>query len=330
MTPADQAEFVDVHAHFVTKSYVEQATAAGHGQPDGMARWPVWSPETHLDLMDRHHITTAVLSLSSPGVHFGDDAAARRLAREVNEYAAQLAQDHPGRFGSFAALPLPDVDGALSEIAYAFDELAADGVTLLSNAGGVYLGDPRLEPVFAELNRRNAVVFLHPTPPPGWQQAALGRPAAMVEYLFDTARTVADLLLAGVTARHPGIRLIVPHCGGALPVLADRIDEFAKLFVPPHQSAPTDVIGQLRRFHYDLAGTALPRQIPALLGLVEPDRLLFGSDYCWTPPPVADAHIAAVDAAKPPLPDSTWRSVTTANAQRLLPRLVPTPRSLHP
>ncbi|MEU0882492.1 amidohydrolase family protein [Lentzea sp. NPDC005914] len=321
MTPADHADFVDVHAHFVTESYVERATAAGHERPDGMAAWPAWSPETHLDLMDRHRITTAVLSLSSPGVHFGDDAAARRLAREVNEYAAALAQDHPGRFGSFAALPLPDVNGALDEIAHVFDELGADGVTLLSNAGGVYLGDPRLEPVFAELSQRNAVVFLHPTSPPGWQQAALGRPAAMVEYLFDTARTVTDLLLAGVMARHPGLQIIIPHCGGVLPVLADRMDEFAKLFVRPHHSATADVTELLRRFHYDTAGTAFPRQIPALLGLVEPDRLLFGSDYCWTPTSVADAHIAAIDAAETPLPGSTWRSLTTANAQRLFPRL---------
>ena len=322
MMLTEHAGFIDVHAHFVTESYVEQASAAGHERPDGMAAWPAWSAEAHLDLMDRHGITAAVLSMSSPGVHFGDDAAARRLAREVNEHAAALAQDHPGRFGSFAALPLPDVDGTLDEIAYAFDDLGADGVALMTNAGGVYLGDQRLEPVFAELSRRNAVVFLHPTPPPGWQQTALGRPAAMVEYVFDTARTVADLLLAGVLARHPGLQVVIPHGGGALPALADRIDEFAKLFLP-HQSATDDVLKQLRRFHYDLAGTAFPRQIPALLGLVEPDRLLFGSDYCWTPPAIAGAHIAAIDAAQTPLPGSSWRSLTTANAQRLFPRLHP-------
>jgi predicted TIM-barrel fold metal-dependent hydrolase len=315
------AGLVDVHAHFVTDSYIRQAITAGHDQPDGMATWPVWSAKAHLDLMDRHGIATALLSLSSPGVHFGDDAAARRLAREVNEYAAALGRDAPGRFGSFAALPLPDIDGTLHEIAYAFDDLGADGVALMTNIGGVYLGDSRLEPVFAELGRRHAVVFLHPTSPPGWEQTALGRPRAMIEYLFDTTRTVADLLLAGVLDRHPGLQIIVSHGGGALPVLADRINEFTKLFLPPHRSAPTDVVAQLRRLHYDMAGTAFPRQVPALLGLVEPDRLLFGSDYCWTPPPVADAHIAAIDTAQTPLPGGTWRSLTTANAQRLFPCL---------
>jgi len=313
--------FIDAHAHFLTDSYVEQATAAGHGQPDGMPTWPAWSAHAHLALMDRHGIETALLSLSSPGVHFGDVAATRRLARDVNEYAAELARDHPGRFGSFATLPLPDIDGALDEIAYSLDHLGADGVALMSNTDGMYLGDVRLEPVFAELSRRNAVVFLHPTSPPGWEQTALGRPRAMVEYLFDTTRTVADLLLAGVLARHRGLQVIIAHCGGALPVLADRIDEFAKLFLPTPQSAAADPLEQLRRCYYDLAGTAFPRQARALLGLVDPDRLLFGSDYCWTPPAVTDAHVAAIDAAETPLTGLTWRSLTTANAQRLFPRL---------
>jgi predicted TIM-barrel fold metal-dependent hydrolase len=145
----------------------------------------------------------------------------------------------------------------------------------------------------------------------------------MLEYVFDTTRTVADLLMAGVLARHPGMQVILPHGGGALPVLADRIDEFRKLFMPAHPSAATDTLEQLGRCYYDLAGTAFPRQIPALLGLVEPDRLLFGSDSCWTPPPVAEAHIGAIDAAESPVPGTTWRSLTTVNVHRLFPRLSP-------
>ncbi|MFJ8021493.1 amidohydrolase family protein [Streptomyces sp. NPDC096311] len=321
MTSPKPPGFIDVHAHFVTDSYVRQATAADHSHPDGMATWPSWSVDAHLDLMDRHNIEMTMLSMSSPGVHFGDDAAARRLAREVNEYAARLADEHAGRFGSFASLPLPDVAASLDEIAYAFDELGADGVALMTHTHGVYLGDKRLEPVFAELDRRRAVVFLHPTSPVCWEQSALGRPRPMVEYIFDTARTVTDLLMSGVLERHPGLEVIVPHCGGVLPVLADRINEFMHLFLPAEDSDTPDAVEQLRRLHYDMAGTAFPRQIPALLGLVEPDRLLFGSDYCWTPPPVADAHIAAIDAAETPAEGATWRSLTTANAQRLFPCL---------
>ncbi|WP_328479252.1 amidohydrolase [Streptomyces sp. NBC_00377] len=313
----------DVHAHHLPDFYVRQATAAGHTHPDGMAAWPAWSVRDHLDLMDRNGIETAMLSLSSPGVHFGDDKAARLLARRVNEYTAEVTRDHPGRFGSFVSLPLPDVDGALEEIAFAFDELGADGVALLTHTHGVYLGDERLAPVFAELGRRRAVVFLHPTSPVCWEQSALGRPRPMVEYIFDTARTVTDLVMAGVLTRHPDLRIIVPHCGGAIPVLADRINEFMRIFAPGQEAPPSDAVQQLRALYYDIAGTAFPRQAPALLKLADPDRVLFGSDYCWTPATLADTHITAIDAAEPPAEGATWRSLTTANAKRLFPRAAP-------
>ncbi|MET9775554.1 amidohydrolase family protein [Streptomyces sp. NPDC006367] len=323
--PDEGTGFVDVHAHFVTDSYVRQAKAAGHELPDGVPAWPSWSAEAHLEIMDRAGIRTAILSVSSPGVHFGDDAAARRLAREMNEEAARTAAGHPGRFGFFASLPLPDVDGTLAEIAYAFDELGADGVVLETNTHGVYLGDSRLEPVLAELGRRGAVVFLHPTSPVCWEQSALGRPRPMVEFIFDTARTVTDLLMAGTLERHPGLEVIVPHCGGALPVLADRINGFMKLFLPDRAGDAPDAVEQLRRLHYDIAGPAFPRQVPALLSLVDPDRLLYGSDYCWTPAHGVDAHVATVDAAPVPAGAGSWRSLTTANAHRLLPRLAGRP-----
>ncbi|GAA4000004.1 MULTISPECIES: amidohydrolase family protein [Streptomyces] len=310
---------IDVHAHLLPDFYVQQATAAGHAHPDGMDGWPSWSVEAHLDLMDRNGIETAMLSMSSPGVHFGDDKAARLLARRVNEYTAELTRDHLGRFGNFVSLPLPDVDGSLEEIGFAFDELDADGVALQSHTHGVYLGDQRLDPVFAELDRRRAVVFLHPTSPVCWEQSALGRPRPMAEYIFDTARTVTDLVMAGVLTRHPHVQVIVPHCGGAVPVLADRINEFMRLFLPSQQPPNLDAVQQLSGLYYDMAGTAFPRQVPALLKLVDPDRVLFGSDYCWTPPPLADAHIAAIDAAESPVEGTTWRSLTRTNAQRLFP-----------
>ncbi|MDH6437447.1 putative TIM-barrel fold metal-dependent hydrolase [Streptomyces sp. SAI-144] len=310
---------IDVHAHLLPDFYVQQATAAGHAHPDGMGGWPSWSVKAHLDLMDRNGIETAMLSMSSPGVHFGDDKAARLLARRVNEYTAELTRDHPGRFGNFVSLPLPDVDASLEEIAFAYDELDADGVALLTHTHGVYLGDQRLEPVFAELDRRRAVVFLHPTSPVCWEQSALGRPRPMVEYIFDTARTVTDLVMAGVLTRHANLQVIVPHGGGAVPVLADRVNEFMSLCLPVEETPSLDAVQQLRGLYYDMAGTAFPRQVPALLGLVDPDRVLFGSDYCWTPPPLADAHIAAIDAAESPVDGTTWRSLTTANAQRLFP-----------
>ncbi|WP_320778792.1 amidohydrolase family protein [Streptomyces sp. CRN 30] len=314
--------YLDVHAHFVTDSYVRQARAAGHELPDGVPAWPSWSAAAHLELMDRCGIETSMLSVSSPGVHFGDDTAARRLAREVNEDGAETVRAHPGRFGLFASLPLPDVDGALAELAHAHDTLGADGVVLETHSHGTYLGDPVLEPLWAELDRRGTVVFLHPTSPVCWERSALGRPRPMVEFIFDTARTVTDLLMAGTLDRYRNLTVIVPHCGGALPVLADRIDGFMKMFMPaaaPGTVAP-GAVDQLRRLYYDLAGPALPRQLPALLNLVGPDRLLYGSDHCWTPAAGVEAHVAALDAA--PVPDGAadWRTLTTANARRVLSR----------
>jgi 6-methylsalicylate decarboxylase len=313
--------FIDVHAHFLTGCYVAQARAAGHDLPDGMPGWPDWSAAAHLELMDRTGISTAVLSVSSPGTHFGDDEAARKLAREVNDAGAGIVRDHPGRFGLFASLPLPDTDGALAEIGYVFDVLGADGVILETNVHGVYLGDQRLEPVFAELARRQATVLLHPTSPPCSQQTALGRPRPMIEFIFDTARTVTDLILAGTLARHPELSVIVPHGGGALPLLADRINGF--LLASAHGGPAPDVVAQLRRLHYDIAGTPFPRQVPALLNLVGHGQLLYGSDFPFTPASGIEMQVASVNAAPVPAEDATWQSLTTGNALWLLPRLAP-------
>lgn len=321
MSDSGQAGFVDVHAHFVTDWCAAQASAAGHQLPDGMLTWPTWSAETHLELMDRSGIDTAVLSVSSPGVHFGDDSAARVLARRLNDFAASVVADHPGRFGWFASLPLPDVDGALAEIDYAFDALGTDGIILETNFHGIYLGDPYLEPIFTALDDRDAVVFIHPTSPVCWPQCALGRPRPMIEFIFDTARAVTDLLFAGVLDRHPRIQIIVPHCGGVLPVIADRINGFMQL-ARHADDGPSDAITQLRRLYYDTAGSPFPRQIAALLNLVDTAQLLYGSDYPWTPAGIAELHTAAFAHMPGPSEDVSWQALTTENAQRLLPRLV--------
>jgi predicted TIM-barrel fold metal-dependent hydrolase len=279
-----------------------------------------WSAETHLDLMDRSGIDTAVLSVSSPGVHFGDDSPARVLARRLNDFAASVVADHPGRFGWFASLPLPDLDGALGEIDYAFDALGANGIILETNIHGTYLADPYLEPIFTALDHRAAVVF-HPTSPVCWRQCALGRPRPMIEFIFDTARSVTDLLFAGIVDRYPRLRIIVPHCGGALPVIADRISGFMQL-ARQADDGSSDPITQLRRLYYDTAGSPFPRQIAALLNLVDIAQLLYGSDYPWTPAETAKVHAAAFADMPVPGKDATWQALTTENAPALLPRLV--------
>lgn len=214
---------VDVHAHFLTENYVTEAAAAGHVHPDGMPGWPTWNADEHLRLMDRWGIDRSVLSISSPGTHFGDDEAARKLTRHVNEAGAAAVRAHPDRFGHFASLSLPDVHAALIQVAYALDELGSDGVVVESNSDGTYLGDSRYEPLYSDLNQRKAIVFIHPTSPPSAPQIALGRPRPMVEFIFETARTVTDLLLTDTFLRYPDIRWVISHGGGALPLLADRM-----------------------------------------------------------------------------------------------------------
>ncbi|MFF3976364.1 amidohydrolase family protein [Streptomyces sp. NPDC001828] len=314
MTPTG---LIDVHAHFVTDSYVTAARSAGIEHPDGMPGWPSWSVEQHLDLMERSGIDKSYLSISSPGVHFGDDDAARSLAREVNEFGARVRAERPQRFGHFASLPLPDVESSLAEAAHALDVLGADGVTVESNHHGVYLGDPRFEPLWEDLDRRAAVVFVHPTSPPHADELSLGRPRPMLEFLFDTARTASDLLLRGVLARYPRIRWVLTHGGGVLPLVADRMDMFGAVMGGGPEGGPHSALKHFGHLWYDMAGTPFPRQIPALDAAFGTERLLYGSDYCWTPAEGALAQVASVDSAAQPSSTDTWRDLTTRNAQRL-------------
>jgi predicted TIM-barrel fold metal-dependent hydrolase len=272
---------IDIHAHFLPDAYRHAAIAAGHAEPDGMPALPPWTAAGHLELMDRLGIATALLSISSPGVHFGDDAAARELARSVNDGGHEVCVAHPGRFGQLASLPVPDVPAAIEEIGYCYEELGVDGVTLLTNVGGTYLGDPTLEPVFDELDRRRARVFLHPTSPACWQETSFGRPRPMLEFLFDTTRAVVSLVLNGTIARHPNVEVIVPHAGATLPVIADRVAMFSVVLQDVDPSA--DVVRDVARLHYDLAGFPVPRQLDALLAITTLEHLHYGSDYPFTP-----------------------------------------------
>jgi predicted TIM-barrel fold metal-dependent hydrolase len=305
---------IDVHAHYVPPGYRAALVEHGHAQPDGFPQIPDWSAEEHVAAMDRLGIETSLLSISSPGVHLAGGPAARDLAREVNEAGRRAVVDHPGRFGLFATLPLPDIDAAIAEIAHCSDRLDVDGFTVLTNIGGTYLGDPAFEPVFRELDRRGARVFLHPTSPACWEQTSLGRPRPMLEFFFDTTRAVVDLVLNGTIARHPGIEVIVPHAGATLAMVADRISVFSLLLdVGPD----VDVLRDLGRLHFDLAGFPLPRQLDALLTLTTIDHLHYGSDYPFTP------EFAAAMAAERLAEAGDVLGALRANTQRLFPRLDP-------
>jgi 6-methylsalicylate decarboxylase len=288
---------IDVHAHYLPGPYRELLERAGHTQPDGMPRIPEWSAEAHVAVMDDLGIATSLLSVSTPGVHLGELASAAEVAREVNEAGRRAVVDHPGRFGLLGSLPLPDVDAALAEIAHCVDELHVDGFVLLTHVDGTYLGDPAWDPVFAELDRRAARVLVHPTSPVCWEHTSLGRPRPMLEFLFDTTRAVVDLVLNGTIARYPDLRLVIPHAGATLPIVADRIALFSlALGIDP----AVDVLRDLAALHYDLSGTPLPRQLPALLELTSPDHLHYGSDYPFTPDFVAALATGQLDGAGEP------------------------------
>jgi predicted TIM-barrel fold metal-dependent hydrolase len=314
-----RAHRVDVHAHFVPEFYRDAAERAGFGKPDGMPGIPPWSLESALATMDRNDIELAILSISAPGIHFGDVRATRDLARRVNEYAADVSAKHPGRFGFFAMLPLPDVEAALEEVAFALNVLNADGIVMTSNQDGIYPGDPRYEP----LGRRSATLFIHPTSPSTCASQGstdLQYPRPIIEFMFETTRVVTNLILTGTTRRHPGLRLIIPHGGAALSILADRIAGVLGMLPRTSDLRPDEVFSELRRIFYDVAGFALPRLLPALLEITDHSHLLYGSDWPHSPEPVVArliTDLASSELFNPSQLRALWRD----NARSLFPRL---------
>jgi len=279
---AGTARRIDVHQHFVSPSFY--ATLNAKNTPaspvPGLAAWKGFSPARAVEQLDRVGIATAMLSITAPGVWFGDAQEARRLAREMNEYAAaNMVGDHKGRFGLFAVLPLPDVEGSLREIEYAFDTLKADGVGVLTSYGNAWLGDPSFAPVLTELNRRKAVVYTHPTDSACCQGLLPRVPNQMLEYPMDTTRTIASLIVSETATRCPDVRFIFSHAGGTLIGVAGRLlgaemtpDNLAR------PAAPNSRLHHLRRFYYDTAGSANPVNMQALKTLVGVEQIVFGTD----------------------------------------------------
>src|SRR5882724_7572018 len=267
---------IDVHHHILPDFFFRE-TNDTHNPVGGIAP-PPWDADLMLSYMDEAGIDVAVTSISTPGVHVGDDARARSLARRCNELSAKLIQAHPNRLGGFAALPLPDVDGALKELAYALDELKLDGVVLFSNANGVYLGDSRFEPVFAELDRRGAVVFVHPTASPDPSAHSLGLPDTLIDFTADTTRAVAQMHYSNRFARTPHVRYIFSHAGGSVPYLAARfalIDEMG--FVPGGEQRGT-AADMFRRIYWDTALAASDPVLRMLRDVAGIDQILYGTD----------------------------------------------------
>lgn len=321
------ARRIDVHSHYLPEKYRAALVAAGHAKPSGMPGIPIWSVDQHVGMMDRLGIEAAILSVSAPGLHFGDDAAACALARYCNEEGAKATRAFPKRFGMFASLPLPDVKGSLLEIKHAFDELQADGVVLESNHNGVYLGDRKLDPVFAELNRRHAKIFIHPTNPhcpccQGQNPASLppiGYPFPMIEFMFETTRAVFNLILSGTLAKFPNLKIIVPHAGATIPILADRVVGLSPALGLPDKLDVPRFYETLRGLYYDLAGFPLPRQLMPLIEIADPKHIMYGSDWPFTPESLVAALAAKLDAS-PLLTEGMRKDIMRNNALALFPK----------
>lgn len=274
---------IDVHHHFVPPFYLAEnrdriaISSGGQIHP----AWLSWTPEQAIAAMDKHRVATAVLSLTFPGVWFGDPQAAARTARRVNEYAADLARGHPGRFGRFAAIPLPDTEGSLREIEYALGDLKADGVGLLTSYGDKWLGDVVYQPVFEELNRRKAVVFVHPNTPMCCRTLLPDVAPVVAEIPQDTTRAVINLVFTGTFARFKDIHFIFAHAGGYVPMVLGRMHQYAPKNIA--EKAPNGIDYELKRLYYDIAGTAYRPAIAALTSLVPTTRILFGSDNPYVP-----------------------------------------------
>jgi predicted TIM-barrel fold metal-dependent hydrolase len=271
---------IDVHAHFLPPAYRDALQAAGLTLLDGGMPVPSWSPESAIAIMDELGISGAVLSISSPHASFLGGQAAAELCRAINDYAGDLRRQRPDRFGAYAILPLPDVDASLAELDRALGDLELDGVALPTHADGAYLGDARFAPLLQALDHRGATVFIHPTSPPCFEAFGLALPAPMIEFPFDTTRTVVSLLYSGALARHPRINFIVPHAGGTLPFLAPRIAGIGASPVLGDRAVPLpDSLQALARLHYDIALSAAPQQLAALRAIAPVSQILYGSDY---------------------------------------------------
>lgn len=300
---------IDVHHHLVPPDYL--TVTSRHSPP--LPPMKNWSARNSLDQMDRAGIRTSMLSITNPGLWFGDKSEAVSLARGCNEYAAGLGRDNPGRFGSFAALPMPDIDASLAEIAYALDVLKADGIAMFTNYGDKWLGDPTHAPVFEELNRRRAVVYTHPMSAACCVNVLRVLPDSAIEYGTDTTRAIATMVFGGFAQRYPDVQVIWSHAGGTMPFLVERFDVQARL---PEVKAvlPDGVRPLLRRFHYDTAQVSNPIAMGALGKLVPVSQVLFGTDYPYR---TCEEHVA--NLAQCGFAPAELRAIERDNAVAMLP-----------
>jgi predicted TIM-barrel fold metal-dependent hydrolase len=304
---------VDVHHHVFPPPFLKATESFSIGA--SRARMVEWSAQRSLIEMDAAGVRTAIVSITSPGVWLGNADSALKLARECNDYMASLARDYPGRFGFFAAIPLPDTSAGLREVEYALAVLEADGVGLMTSYGDKWPGDSAFGEVFDELNRRKAVVYLHPTTPNCCDQLLPGVPDPLVEFPHDTTRSIVSLLYSGTLARCPDIRFIFSHAGGTIPMLSGRLEETGALF-GMNEGLQKGPVYELKRLHYEIANSAHRSAFAALTNLVPTSHVLFGTDYPFIPMSATAEGLAQLG-----LPASDVEAIKRHNAAALFPRI---------
>jgi 6-methylsalicylate decarboxylase len=314
---------IDIHQHPIPEHYKHALAGIGiHG--GGENPWAEWSVAAQLELMDQNGIAAAVNSIASPGVYFGDDDFAVRLARECNEELARLAADHPHRFGGFAILPLPNVRAAIREAEYALDTLKLEGICLLSHVGDRYLGQVEDDELYAEFDRRNAVVFVHPLRNQASNMPAYSSPSGLTELVLDTTRAIHNLLWYGTFGKFPNIRWIMPHGGGTVPFLLYRMSAMDDNSRVAANLTGGSVAKTLQRLHYDVAGICAPGPLKCLMEVADPSRIMFGSDFPFSRHLTPAADVKALIGAFEALDGwdaATRRHAESDNAVRLFPRL---------
>mgnify|MGYP006272375371 CR=1 FL=1 len=312
---SDHSFSIDIHHHYLPPGYVDRTPSRQLG---AMAPLAGWTPGRSIEELDRANLSAAMLSVvtnGSNGLWFGDNVAARDFARSCNDYGASLVSKYPKRFGLLACLPLPDVDGSILEIEYAFDQLHADGIAVFTSYGSQWLGDPKFSPIMAELNRRGAVLYTHPSVANCCVNIQPGIPPSLVEFQTDTTRTLASLIQSGIPYRYPNIRIILSHAGGTMPFLIERFELWAKNSAVVRE-LPDGIREALSAFYYDTAQSANPVALGALKAVVPPERVLFGSDFPFRSIAESAASLGAADVYK----QKDLKLINGENALRLFPR----------
>jgi predicted TIM-barrel fold metal-dependent hydrolase len=310
-------EMIDVHFHMIPEFYRDAVYEAGTGPAIG--RYPDWTPELALELLDKHGIALAMLSLGQPGVGFLPADKAAGFARRCNDYAAELIALYPARFGCFGLVPMHDIDAAVTEARYCLDTLRFEGISLFASYGGKFLGDEAFNPLLDYLNARGAVVHIHPGLHPSSKSLDLPWPGFMIEYPFDTTRVATNLVFSGALERLRNIQFILSHAGGSLPFLAWRLSCAPMIDKRLKQRTREDIFAAFKTFWYDNALASGPQSYGTLSQIAAPERILFGSDWPFCNDHVVSAEVADFTAPGFLSPDMLVR-ISRNNALKLFPQ----------